>query len=191
MIGHLPDRPERPLTRPDYRFCPRCRSPLEERERGGAMRAMCLSPGCGFTHWDNPVPVVAAIVEHDGHVILVRSHGWPEHAFGLVAGFLERGESPEQGVLREIREEIGIAAEISELVGVYGFELRNQLLLVYHARALEGDIRLGEDELAAYKRVPVHALKPWPRGTGPALRDWLVARGYDPEIVEFGHARYD
>lgn len=179
------------MPRADFVFCPRCRTELEERERGGSLRAVCPAPDCGFTHWNNPVPVVAAVVEHDGHVILVRSHGWPEHAFGLVAGFLEPGEAPAQGVLREIREELGLDARIHAFIGAYGFELRNQLLLVYHVHAPHAEIALGTDELAAYKRIPIPELKPWPHGTGPALRDWLVARGYDPPILEFGTARYD
>lgn len=179
------------VTRREYRFCPRCGGDLERRERGGSVRAVCPAPGCGFTHWDNPVPVVAAIVEDDGHVVLVRSRGWSEHAFALVAGFLERGETPEQAVLREIREEIGIEARIHEFLGAYAFELMNQLLLVYHVQALEGEIALCETELDAFKRVPISEIKPWPRGTGPALREWLAARGYHPPVLELGQAVYE
>jgi len=174
-----------------YRYCPLCRARLEEGERGGAARAVCAAPDCGFVHWDNPVPVVAAIVEHAGDVILVRTHGAPEHWFALVAGFVERGESAEQAVLREVREEIGIEARIREFVGAYPFELRIQLLLVYHVHALESEIALGADEIAAYKRVPISEVKPWPLGTGPALRDWLAARGHHPPVVPLGDARYD
>lgn len=181
------------MSRPAYRYCPLCRAPLEDVERGGAVRAVCTAAECGFVHWDNPVPVVAAIVEHDGDVILVRTQGAPEHWFALVAGFVERGESPEQAVLREVREEIGIDARVREFVGAYPFELRNQLLLVFdvHPREDEIEIALGADEIAAYKRVPIPELKPWPLGTGPALRDWLAARGHHPPILPLGEARYD
>jgi len=61
------------------------------------------------------------------------------------------------------------------LVGLYPYAQMNQLLIVYHVRA-EGDITLGE-ELDAYKVIPVHRLKPWPFGTGPAVRDWLESQG--------------
>lgn len=191
MIAASPHERHAAMSRQEYVYCPRCGTRLAESERGGRRRAVCPTPECGFTHWDNPIPVVAAIVEQDDHLILVRSHGWSEHAFALVAGFLERGESPEQGVLREVREEIGIEARVHGFVGAYSFEMRNQLLLVYHVIALEPEIRLGEDELAAFKRVPLAEVKPWPRGTGPALRDWLRARGYDPPVVELGEARYE
>ena len=83
----------------DYRFCPWCGSELERSEREGRTRQVCPAAGCGFVHWDNPTPVVAAIIEHEGQVLLARNRAWPEKKFGLVTGFLERGETPETGVL--------------------------------------------------------------------------------------------
>ena len=122
----------------------------------------------------NPLPVVAAIVEHEGDVLLVRSKGWPETWYGLVAGFLEQGETPEEGILREIEEELALEATLVEQIGLYSFVRKNQLIVAYHARA-EGVVTLGP-ELAAYRRVPPDELKPWPFGTGPAVRDWLARR---------------
>lgn len=133
---------------------------------------MCPAEGCGFVFWDNPLPVVAAIVEHEGVVVLVRNHGWPEKMFGLVTGFLEKGESPEAGVLRELREELGLEGEVVRLIGVYPFEQRNELIVAYHVRA-HGTITLG-DEIAQHKSVPREKLRPWPFGTGLAVRDWLA-----------------
>jgi len=156
------------------KFCPRCGKPLGTRGEGGLARAACLTPGCGFVHYDNPTPVVAAIVEHEGEVILVRAHGWPEKFFGLVTGFLERGEAPEQGILREVNEELGLEGEIVRLVGAYGFEAMNQLIVAYHVRA-RGELRLG-DELAAFKHIAPEKLRAWDFGTGLAVADWLAAR---------------
>jgi NADH pyrophosphatase NudC (nudix superfamily) len=126
-------------------------------------------------HYGNPTPVVAAIVEHPDGVLLARNKGWPDGMFGLVTGYLEAGETPEAGVLREVQEELGLAAEIVSLVAVHAFELKNELLVTYHVRA-EGEVQLG-DELAAYKVVPEAKLRPWPVGTGHAVRDWLRGRG--------------
>jgi len=157
-----------------YRFCPQCGRPLAEREESGRVRLACPDPACGFIYYDNPLPVVAAIVEHEGNVILVRSKGWPEKLFGLVTGFLERDESPEEGVLRELREELNLEGEIVSFVGVYPFTPRNQVVIAYHIRAT-GKIALGE-ELEACKAIPPEKLRPWPMGTGLAVRDWLKAR---------------
>jgi NAD+ diphosphatase len=161
--------------RDEARHCLRCGTPLVLAERAGRTRPSCPREGCGFVHWGNPTPVVAAIVEHDDGVVLVRAHGWPEKMFGLVSGFLERDETPEEGVLREVEEELGLRGRVEALVGAYAFPLRNELILAFHVRA-SGPIALG-DELAGHKLIPPDKLRPWPFGTGLAVRDWLARRG--------------
>jgi NAD+ diphosphatase len=163
----------------DFRFCPRCAQPLVDREAGGRVRKACPAEGCGFVHWNNPTPVVAAILEHEGAVLLARGKGWPEKMFALVTGFLEADETPEAGVLREVHEETGLEGEVVAFVGAYPFELRNELILAFHVRA-SGPITLS-DELEALKRIPKERLKPWSFGTGLAVRDWLERGGLVPE----------
>jgi len=160
----------------EARFCQRCGGPLArarvDGDHDGRERLRCAA--CGFVLYENPTPVVAAIVEHEGHVILARNVGWPEGMYGLVTGFLERDETPEEGVLREVREELGVDGELVALVGVYAFPQRNELIVAYHVRAA-GPVTPGP-ELAGIKRVPVARLRPWPFGTGLAVRDWLARR---------------
>lgn len=155
-----------------YKFCPNCATELIVVEVDGQKRQKC--PSGDFIHWDNPVPVVAAIVEHEGRVILTRNKGWPEKWVGIVAGFLEKNETPEQGVLREVKEELGLIGEIVSFVGHYPFKLRNQIIFAYHVR-VEGEIVLGE-ELESIKALPPDEVRPWSIGTGPALKDWLASR---------------
>lgn len=155
-----------------FRFCPRCAAPLEGALHGGAERMACA---CGFVHWDNPVPVVAAIVEHEGAVILARNRAWPPKMFGLVTGFLEKDETPERGVVREVKEELDLDARSTAFVGLYPFAQRNELIIAFHVVA-EGRIVLNE-ELADVRRVPPERLRPWDFGTGLAVADWLAARG--------------
>lgn len=172
------------MSATDYRYCPHCRTELAPRRHGGRERLAC--PSCDFVQWRNPVPVVAAIVERAGHVVLVRSHGRPEHYYGLVAGFLESGEHPDDAVLREVHEELGLEVPRASFVGVYAFERLNQVIFVYHVEGGDAPIRLGVDELAGYKEVPLERVRPWPQGTGPGLRDWLESRGYRPTVADFG-----
>lgn len=155
-------------------FCPQCGSRLQTAETTGQTRQHCSAADCAYVHWDNPIPVVAAIVEIDGAVVLARNHGWPEKMFGLITGFLEKGETPDEAVLREVREELGLNAATAHFIGYYSFFEMNQLLLAFHVPT-SGEITLGE-ELADIKRVPVGRLKPWTIGTGPAVRDWLASR---------------
>jgi NADH pyrophosphatase NudC (nudix superfamily) len=141
----------------------------------GVERLSCPSSECEFVHWNNPIPVVAGIVEVEGSVVLVRNVGWPEKMFGLVTGFLEKHETPEECILREVEEELGLNAQIYEFVGNYAYFDLNQLLLVFHLKA-EGDVVLGK-ELQDHRIIPITKLRPWPFGTGLALEDWLKARG--------------
>jgi NAD+ diphosphatase len=155
----------------EFKFCPRCGKALETRAHHGRERALCEAEGCGFVHWGNPTPVVAAIIEHEGQMLLARGKNWPEKMFALVTGFLEAAESPEQGVLREVKEETGLEGEVVSLVGVYPFDLRNELIIAFHVRT-SGTITLGE-ELAAYKLIPKEKLRAWPLGTGLAVQAWI------------------
>lgn len=156
-----------------FRYCPRCATELHAAaDAEGVQRARC--DACGWVHYDNPTPVVAAIVEHEGDVILVRDRAWPAAWFGLVTGFLERDEHPDDAVLREVEEELGLRGAIDSFVGHYAFEAMNQLIIAYHVVA-SGQVIVG-DELEGIKRVPVDRLKPWPVGTGRAVADWIEAR---------------
>lgn len=151
-----------------YKYCPLCGLTLSPALFDGRERMACA---CGFVHWDNPLPVVAAIPVKDGNIILARNKLWPENVFGLVTGFLENGESPEDGVKRELKEELGVDSLSVSLVGVYPFTQKNQVIIAYHVE-VNGEISPGE-ELAEYKTVPIDKLKPWNFGTGIAVRDWL------------------
>lgn len=156
-------------------FCPQCASPLIAGFASGRNRLICAKP-CGYIFYDNPLPVVGAIVEYDNNtVVLVQNVGWPADWFGLVTGFLEKGEEPAEAILREIREEIGLNAEIIERLGIYTFYQRNEVIITYHVRAT-GEIRIDATEIQAYKLVAIDKLKPWPFGTGPAVKDWLTRR---------------
>jgi NADH pyrophosphatase NudC (nudix superfamily) len=153
-----------------FRFCPVCASPLMASTVDREERVMC-SNACGFVHWNNPVPVVAALVLHEGDAILVRQEKWPEGWYGLVTGFLEQIEEPASAAAREVQEELSLRVLSTQWIGNYAFAEQNQVLLAY-ALACDGEIVLSE-ELAQYKRVPVSALKPWSFGTGRAVHDWI------------------
>ena len=121
--------------------------------------------------------MVAAIVEHEGKVVLARNRSWPENMYGLVTGFLERGESPQEGVAREVTEELDLEVRTASLVGVYPFERKNELIIAYHVEA-DGAIKLNE-ELVDYRAITPARLRPWKFGTGLALADWLRGRGLE------------
>jgi len=167
-----------------HTYCPQCASPLHEQGHEGVPRATCPDTACGYVHWDNPVPVVAAIVEHEGQLILARNAAWPVPFFALITGFLEKHDpSPEVAVVREVKEELGLDADgAPRFVGLYPFPRKNQLLIAYHVRAT-GTVVLNE-ELVDYRRIDFDKATYWPAATGLALRDWLVSLGHTPEVVD-------
>jgi NADH pyrophosphatase NudC (nudix superfamily) len=170
------------LKAPQYTFCPVCARPLITKTDGGLDRKACPDESCGFIFYNNPAPVLAAVVEYEGDLLLVQNKGWPGNWFGLLTGFLEENEKPESGIIREVKEEVGLDAEVQSLIGVYGFSMLNQLIVAYHVKA-SGTIVIG-DELEAVKRISPEKVIAWPYGTGEALQDWLRSRGIEPKVVD-------
>jgi NAD+ diphosphatase len=172
----------------EHRYCPHCATPLAllaHAEDGGPKeRLRC--PACAWTHWNNPTPVLAAVIEcvdREGQLLLARNAAWSGRMFGLVTGFMEAGETPQDGIRREVAEETSLEVESLSLIGVYDFQRMNQLIVAYHARA-RGEIRLSP-ELAEYKLYTPETVRCWPAGTGYALADWLRSRGHEPRFIDW------
>jgi len=168
-------------------FCTHCATRLEpiaiEEDGGPKTRLRC--PACGWTHWNNPTPVLAAVIElvdREGQVLLARNAAWPGKFFGLVTGFMEAGETPQEGVAREVLEETSLVAGKISLIGVYEFLRMNQVIIAYHVEA-RGEIVLSP-ELIEYRTVAPDRVRCWPAGTGQALADWLRSRGVEPQWLE-------
>jgi NADH pyrophosphatase NudC (nudix superfamily) len=164
----------------DFRFCPRCATALERREHADRERNLC--PVCAWVHWDNPLPVLAALVEYEGKILLARNAAWADRIFALITGFMERGETPEEGVARELKEETNLDVERASLIGVYEFTRKNEVIIAYHVEA-SGTVQLGE-ELVDYRLVPPEKLRPWRMGTGLAMADWMRARNLPVEFID-------
>jgi NADH pyrophosphatase NudC (nudix superfamily) len=174
-------------VRHEYRYCPNCATPLElltQAEDGGdKSRLRC--PACTWTHWNNPTPVLAAVVEcsdREGRILLARNAAWSGRMFALITGFMEAGETPQEGVAREVIEETSLEIDAVSLIGVYDFQRMNQVIIAYHVVA-HGEVRLSP-ELAEYKLYAPADVRCWPAGTGYALADFLRSRGHEPQFIE-------
>jgi NADH pyrophosphatase NudC (nudix superfamily) len=167
-----------------YRFCPQCATPLAllSREEDGGARQRLRCPACDWTHWNNPTPVLAAVIQYDDRILLARNAAWTHKMYALITGFMEAGETPQDGIAREIAEETSLRAEELNLIGVYDFQRMNQVIIAYHARCT-GEVRLSP-ELVDYKLFEYDQVRCWPAGTGYALADWLRSRGHQPEFME-------
>jgi NADH pyrophosphatase NudC (nudix superfamily) len=173
----------------EIRYCTNCATELQwivqAEDSGDVKRLRC--PACGWTHWGNPTPVLAAVVEgDDGRVLLARNALWQEGVFGLVTGFMEAGESPEAGICREVLEETGLHARALRLLGCWEFLRMNQVLIAYHVRVAggPGDVRLSP-ELVEYRWQTAEETRCWPAGTGYALARWIKDKGMEPRFGAF------
>jgi NADH pyrophosphatase NudC (nudix superfamily) len=170
------------------RFCLSCGNALApivaQEDSGPKERLRC--PACGWTHWNNPTPVLAAVIEcsdREGRLLLARNAAWSGRMFGLITGFMEAGETPEEGIAREVAEETALQVQQLALIGVYDFQRMNQVIIAYHALA-KGEIALSP-ELAEFKLFAPAQVRCWRAGTGFALADWLRSRGHDPQFIEW------
>jgi NADH pyrophosphatase NudC (nudix superfamily) len=102
-------------------------------------------------HWNNPIPVVAGLVRLSDSYVLARNASWPANVFSLLTGFLENGESPDEAVVREVQEEIGVRAESPRFFGHFPLPQFNQLIIAYELHATGKPVL--SDEIAEVKLV--------------------------------------
>ena len=138
------------------------------------MRPRC--PRCGWTFYGNPVPAAVAVIADGDRVLLTRRARDPyAGTWDLAGGFLEAGETPEAAVVRELREELGVAASRPTLIGFatdrYGPRGMPVLTIVYLVAAPAGRIRPADD--VAEARWFARARIPYERIAFPGLRRLL------------------
>jgi NAD+ diphosphatase len=173
------------MTAP-FEYCPQCAGRLAfiKHQEDGGEKERLRCPACGYTHWNNPTPVLAAIVEYEGKILLARNAAWSGKMYALITGFMEAGETPQGGIAREVKEETNLDCSEVNLVGVYDFQRMNQVIIAYHVVA-HGTVVLSP-ELADYKLYDYDAVKCWPAGTGYALGEWLKkVKGIEPVFVDW------
>ena len=169
----------------EFKFCPACAAPLalQSQMEDGGEKARLRCTGCDYTHWNNPTPVLAAVVEYQGKILLARNAAWTGEKFALITGFMEAGETPDGGIAREISEETNLQTSALKLIGVYDFQRMNQVIIAYHAEC-HGEVRLSP-ELVDYRLYAFEDVLCWPAGTGYALAEFLRSRGHEPTFVEW------
>lgn len=102
---------------------------------------------CGFVAYDNPKIVVGSVVRSPGGVMMCRRAIAPRIGFWtLPAGYLEHGETPEEGARREALEEAGADIVLQSLLAVYTIRRLSQVQLIYRAE-LRGGFAPGPESL--------------------------------------------
>ena len=127
----------------DARHCPRCGAVAEVR-----YPRSIHCPACGYAAFFNPKPVACAIPrDGDGRIILARRGFEPGRGrWSMPGGFVDLGETVEDAVRRELREELALEVTLDGLVGVYSSATERVVLIVYAATA-RGEAVLTEEAL--------------------------------------------
>ena len=126
-----------------HRFCGMCggRTDPLEGERG----RVCA--GCGLHFFPRVTPAIIVAVVRNGKILLAQSSRFPEAFFSVLAGFVEPGETFEECVRREIREEVGIEVEDLRYFGSQPWPFPHSLMVGFTASFAGGDLVLEEKEI--------------------------------------------
>jgi NAD+ diphosphatase len=127
-----------------HRYCGVCGSTCAPRAAGHTMQ--CTE--CGVQHFPRTDPAVIMLVVDGERALLGHSHRFPTTTmYSTLAGFVEPGESLEEAVRREVREEAGIAVGEVRYHSSQPWPFPSSIMLGFHAEALSSDITIDPDEL--------------------------------------------
>jgi ADP-ribose pyrophosphatase YjhB (NUDIX family) len=142
------------------RHCRACGAPTEYRVPDDDTRDRAVCTACRTIHYENPLNVVGTLPVLDGRVLLCRRNIEPRRGFWtLPAGFMELGETTEQGALRETVEEAGAEVELGPLFTVMNVVRVGQVHFYYRARMMSDRLDPGPETIEA--RMFDEAEVPW------------------------------
>jgi NAD+ diphosphatase len=104
-------------------------------------------PRCGMLFYPRLSPAVIVLVSRGDEVLLARSPGFPPGMYSVLAGFVEPGESIEETIGREIREEVGIEVENLRYFGSQPWPFPNSLMIGFTADYAGGELRTDPTEI--------------------------------------------
>lgn len=153
------------------RFCPVCGTPMVQQ---AAIMKKC--PRCGNEMYPAVSTAIIVLVRKGKEILLVHARNFRGTFFGLVAGFLETGETLEQCVKREVLEETGLRVKNITYFGNQPWPYPSGLMVGFIADYESGEIKLQEDELTAAAFYSKENLPEIPRKLSIArkLIDWWL-----------------
>lgn len=126
-----------------HQFCSQCGTPTQAHPRDRAR----ICPDCGLQFFPRLSPAIIVLVEKGGELLLARSPRFPPGRYSVLAGFVEPGETLEEAVAREVREEVNIQVDNIRYFGSQSWPFPNSLMLGFTASYAGGEIGIDEDEI--------------------------------------------
>jgi NAD+ diphosphatase len=157
-----------------HRFCGRCGARMEQLPRE---RAMACGE-CGLQSYARISPSMIVLVTRGDEILLARSTRFVSGMYSTLAGFVEPGESVEQCVAREVREEVGLEVRNPQYMGSQSWPFPHSMMLGFHAEYAGGEIVMQPEEIEDARWFPITDLPQLPAGRSIAryLIDLYVAR---------------
>lgn len=150
---------------------------------------------CGSEHYPRTDPAVIVAISDGERLLLGRQAAWPEHRYSTLAGFVEPGESAEQTIVREVREESGVRVLRSRYLGSQPWPFPGSLMLGFVAEAAP-DAPVAGDELEDARWFTRGEVELALRGASPpgglllspsiSISRWLVERWFAGATVDAG-----
>ena len=132
------------------KFCSHCGAAVELRIPEGDTLPRYVCNACTAIHYQNPRMIVGCIPEWEHKILLCRRAIEPRHGFWTVpAGYMENGETTDQGAARETLEEANARVEVGQLYALYNIPHINQVYILFRARLLDLDFSAGAETLEA------------------------------------------
>ncbi len=127
----------------NHQYCSRCGTRTEPR---GEERVRAC-PSCGYKSYPPVSPAVMILVTHQGKLLLARKPIWPNGRFSAIAGFVEPGETLEDTIKRETREEVGVEVKNIHYFGSQPWPFPHSLMIAFTAEYAGGELRPDGEEI--------------------------------------------
>ena len=150
----------------NHRFCGRCGTPT--RVRGNERAKEC--PACNLIVYPRVSPAMMALVTRGKEVLLARASRFTTGMFSALAGFVEPGETIEDCVRREVREEVGVEVTDITYFASQSWAFPHSLMIAYTATWAGGEIRIDDTEIAEARWFHVDELPKLPMSVSIARR---------------------
>jgi NAD+ diphosphatase len=158
-----------------HQYCGRCATPTEPNPTDRSKKC----PACGLLAYPRLAPAVITLVTRGDEALLARGVNFPVPMYSCLAGFVEAGETLEQAVVREIREEVGVMVDGVRYLQSQPWPFPHSLMIGFQAQWVSGDIVIDPTEIMDanwYHRDSLPMVPPTMSIAGRLIEAWVAGR---------------